>query len=116
MNLQSSLAIDARMWHIAGMDKEYVITKLREHEPELKAAGIVHLRLHGSLARGTATSASDVDLIAEFDISKHLSLLEMVGLENRLSDLLGATVDLSPQHTLKQPVATRAAHEAVLAF
>jgi predicted nucleotidyltransferase len=98
------------------MDRDYVITKLREHEPELKAAGIVHLRLHGSLARGTATAASDVDLIAEFDTSKHLSLLDMVGLQNRLSDLLGAPVDLSPEHTLKQPVAQRAANEAVLAF
>jgi predicted nucleotidyltransferase len=78
------------------MDKDYVITKLREHEPELKAAGIVHLRLHGSLA--------------------HLFLLDMVGLENRLSDLLGAPVDLSPAHTLKQPVANRAAIEAVIAF
>ena len=98
------------------MDKDYVITKLREHAPELKAAGIVHLRLHGSLARGTAKTTSDVDLIAEFDRSKHLSLLDMVGLENRLSDLLGAPVDLSPAHTLKQPVAQRATREAVLAF
>jgi predicted nucleotidyltransferase len=104
------------MWHIAGMDRETVITTLRVHASELKAAGIVHLRLHGSLARGTATATSDVDLIAEFDTSKHLSLLDMVGLENRLSDLLGAPVDLSPQHTLKPPVANRAAHEAVLAF
>lgn len=62
-----------------------MITKLREHEPELKAAGIVHLRLHGSLARGTATATSDIDLIADFDASRHLSLLDMVGLENRLS-------------------------------
>jgi predicted nucleotidyltransferase len=98
------------------MDKEHVITKLREHEPELKAAGIVHLRLHGSLARGTATQTSDIDLIADFDASKHLSLLDMVGLEIRLSDLLGAPVDLSPAHTLKPPVASRAAREAVLAF
>jgi len=93
-----------------------VITKLREHAPELKAAGVVHLGLHGSLARGTATAASDIDLIAEFDQSKHLSLLDMVGIENRLSDLHGAPVDLSPEHTLKQPVATQAAHEGVLAF
>ena len=98
------------------MDRQCVITKLREHEPELKAAGIVHLRLHGSLARGTATATSDVDLIADFDTSRHLSLLDMVSLENRLSDLLGAHVDLSPAHTLKPPVANRAAHEAVLAF
>ena len=98
------------------MDRDFVITKLREHEPELKAAGIVHLRLHGSLARGTGTASSDVDLIAEFDAKKHLSLLDMVGLENRLCDPLGAAVDLSPEHTLKEPVAQRAAREAVRAF
>jgi len=98
------------------MDRDDVITKLREHEPELKAAGIVHLRLHGSVARGTATDTSDVDLIAEFDATKHLSLLDMVGLENRLADLLGVPVDLSPEHTLKPPVSERAAREAVRAF
>ena len=104
------------MWHSADMDKEYVIAKLREHEPELKASGIVHLRLHGSVARGTASEKSDVDLIAEFDATKRLSLLDMVGLENRLADLLGLPVDLSPQHTLKRPISEKAAHEAVLAF
>jgi predicted nucleotidyltransferase len=57
-----------------------------------------------------------VDLIADLDGSKNLSLLDMVGLENRLSDLLGEPVDLSPAHTLKQPVANRAANEAVIAF
>jgi predicted nucleotidyltransferase len=103
------------MWHSADMDKDFVIAKLREHEPELKAAGIVHLRLHGSLARGSA-SAADVDLIAEFDATKRFSLLDMAGLENRLADLLGAPVDLSPAHTLKEPVAERARREAVSAF
>jgi predicted nucleotidyltransferase len=97
------------------MDKEQVITTLRRHELELKAAGIVHLRLHGSVARSERNS-SDVDLIAEFDPAKHLSLLDMVGLENRLSDLLGVPVDLSPAHMLKPPVAARATDEAVLAF
>jgi len=98
------------------MDRDYVITKLRDHEPELKAAGIVHLRLHGSLARGASTASSDVDLIAELDTAKHLSLLDMVCLENRLSDLLGVSVDLAPEHTLKKTVAERAARESVRAF
>jgi predicted nucleotidyltransferase len=44
------------------------------------------------------------------------SLLDMVGLENRLSDLLGVPVDLSPAQMLKRPVAERAAQEAILAF
>jgi len=97
------------------MDREHVIATLRQHEPELKAAGIVHLRLHGSVARGESRT-SDVDLIADFDPAMHLSLLAMIGLENRLSDLLGVTVDLSPAHMLKRPIAERAVHEAILAF
>jgi predicted nucleotidyltransferase len=68
------------------------------------------------LARGTASPDSDVDLIAEFDPARHLSLLDMVGIELRLCDLLGTRVDLSPAHTLKDPVRKRAAREAMLAF
>ncbi len=98
------------------MDKLTVISKLREHESELRAAGIVHLRLHGSVARGQASGASDVDLIADFDSSMRLTLIDMAGLENYLADLLGVPVDLSPSNTLKEPVREKAAREAVLAF
>ena len=54
--------------------------------------------------------------MAEFDASKRLSLLDMVGLENRLADILGVPVDLAPAKMLKEPVRERAAREAVLAL
>ncbi|MGD0628580.1 MAG: nucleotidyltransferase family protein [Terracidiphilus sp.] len=98
------------------MDKGQVIETLRRHEPELKDAGIVHLRLFGSVARGEATALSDVDLIADFDRSRRLTLFGMARLENRLSDLLGAKVDLSPAGSMKERVRGRALHEAVHAF
>jgi predicted nucleotidyltransferase len=98
------------------MDKSTVIAKLREYEPELKAAEIVRLSLFGSVARGEAPSQSDVDLMAEFDASKQFSLLEMVGLENRLADILGVRVDLTSARALKDRVRERATREAVLAF
>ena len=99
------------------MDRDQIIAKLREHAPELKAAGVVHLFLHGSYARGTAIhGSSDVDVIAEFDPGRRLSLVDMVAIENRLTDLLGVRVDLSSAKTLKEPVRNKAKREAVLAF
>lgn len=98
------------------MNREQVIAKLREHEPELKSAGIVRLSLFGSVARGEASAQSDVDLMAEFDTSKQFSLLDMVALENRLVDILGVAVDLATAKTLKNGVRERAVREAVLAF
>lgn len=42
-----------------------LIAALRAHEAELRAAGIRHLSLFGSVARGDAGAGSDVDLVAE---------------------------------------------------
>jgi uncharacterized protein len=98
------------------MDNGTILRTLRLHEPELRAAGIVHLRLFGSVARGEATALSDVDLMADIDRSKHLTLLNLVRIENRLSDLLGAKVDLSLADSLRGTVRERAIREAALAF
>jgi predicted nucleotidyltransferase len=111
------IAGNLAMCHIVHMDRDQIIAKLREHAQELQAAGVVHLFLHGSYARGTEIrGSSDVDVIAEFDPRRRLSLVNMVAIENRLTDLLGIRVDLSPDKTLKEPVRDKAKREAVLAF
>jgi predicted nucleotidyltransferase len=94
------------------MDRDAVIATLRAHERELKGAGIVRLSLFGSVARGEA--GNDVDLMGEFE--RGLSLLDLVGLENRLGDLLGARVDLVQENMLKERVRARVGQEAVIAF
>ena len=104
------------VWHSTRMQRPEIIEKLRAHRAELCAAGIVHLRLHGSVARGEASSNSDVDLIAEFEPGRRFTLIDMVKLESRLREMLGVKVDLSPANTLKEPVRRRAEREAVLAF
>jgi uncharacterized protein len=98
------------------MNKDDVITKLRAHESELKAAGIVRLAVFGSVARGDNSGTSDVDLLADFDKTKHYTLLTMGRLENRLADLLGTKVDLSSPEWLKESVKDQVLREAVLAF
>ncbi|MFZ0286449.1 MAG: nucleotidyltransferase domain-containing protein [Terriglobales bacterium] len=98
------------------MDRHYVIGLLREHEPELKSYGVVHLRILGSVARGDASPFSDVDLMADFDKSKRMTLVKIGSLQNRLADLLGAPVELSSSEWMREPVRSRALREAVLAF
>jgi len=98
------------------METRHVVQILRDHEPELRAAGIVHLRVFGSVARGEASSSSDVDLLAEFDKSKRLTLVTVGRLQSHLTDLLGANVDLSSPEWMKEPVRTHALREAVVAF
>ena len=99
------------------MNKSTIIAKLREHEGELKTAGIEHLLLHGSYARGTAVrELSDVDVIADFDGAKKQTLLGRVHLENRLSDILGLRADLSDRKMLRPEVLERAQRESVLVF
>jgi predicted nucleotidyltransferase len=98
------------------MDRSTVVAKLRSFELELKTAGITRLSLFGSVARGDSSPESDVDLMAEFDPHKQFSLLDMVRLENRLADIVGAPVDLTPARAMKDGIRERAAREAVLAF
>jgi hypothetical protein len=71
------------------VNKDQLIAKLREHEPELKAAGIIRLSVFGSVARGDNSTESDIDLLADFDKTKHYTLLTVGRLESRLADMLG---------------------------
>ncbi|MGD0436998.1 MAG: nucleotidyltransferase family protein [Bryobacteraceae bacterium] len=98
------------------MNRDEVISRLRAHEPELKAAGIVRLAVFGSVARGDNSPESDVDLLADFDRTKRYTLLTMVRLENRLAELLGTTVDLSSPEWLKESVKSQVLREALIAF
>jgi uncharacterized protein len=98
------------------MDKETIKAKLKAHEVELRAAGIVHLHLHGSVVRGEAQAGSDVDLAAVFDRSKVRTALNEVRLRNWISDLLHADVDLANRERLKEDIVGNFDREAELVF
>ena len=83
------------------MDRDQVIATLRAHEPALRDAGIVRLALFGSTVRGEQGSASDVDLLAAFDATRRISILDIVGMELDLAEMLGCKVDLVEEGTLK---------------
>lgn len=98
------------------MSRDQLLAALRAHEPELKAAGVVRLSLFGSTARGEQREGSDVDLLAAFDESKQLSLLDIIHIQNQIAGLLGVQVDLMEEGTLKPRVQSSVEAEAVRAF
>jgi uncharacterized protein len=98
------------------VDREDILSVLRDHAPELREAGLVHLRIFGSVARNQANDESDIDLLADFDRSKQITLVTLGSLESRLSMLLGMKVELSSPDWMKEPIRARAMQEAVVAF
>ncbi len=98
------------------MDRNRILEILRSHAPELQAAGLAHLRLFGSVARGEAKPHSDIDLMADFAPDARISLLAFSGFKVRLEDILGTEIDLSCTDWMKEPIRNRALREAVSVF
>ena len=98
------------------MEPEQVIGILRRHERELRAAGVIRISLFGSTVREDRHPDSDIDLLAAFDDSRRLSILDIVGIEQRIAELLGYPVDLIEEGTLKPRVRKNVEAEAVRAF
>ena len=98
------------------MDKHQIKAKILAHEDYLKASGIRHLTLFGSKARGDDTAESDVDLLADYDRNRRLTLFDKAGLEVELASVLMAPVDLCDRAMLEGYVRLRAEREAVLVF
>ena len=83
------------------MDKQTVISILLAHQTELQELGIDHFTLFGSVARDEAGADSDVDLLATFNKAKALSLLKVVGIQRKISEILGCPVDLGSTTAVK---------------
>lgn len=78
------------------MDSDQVLSVLRRHEAELRALGIEHISVFGSMATDTGTEESDVDVAVRlapgpvgFD---RLAMLTRI--EARLAELFGRHVDV----------------------
>jgi uncharacterized protein len=91
-----------------------VLAALRAQLPELHAEfGVKTLAVFGSVARDEAGPDSDVDVLVEFD--RPIGFLEFIGLQDRLTATLGASVDLGTFDSLKPRIRARALSEAVYA-
>ncbi len=82
------------------MNKNEALVRLRALEPELRNRGVRALFLFGSVARGEAGAASDVDLFFDDDPADPMSYLSVIGLERFIQEKIAAAVDLIPRDCL----------------
>jgi uncharacterized protein len=101
------------------MTRDAVIDILREHEPELKAAGVESVSLFGSTARGEAEPA-DVDVAVRlgerFSSGGFDYFYQLDQLEQRLSRMLGCRVDVIAEPVRKKPLQREIDRDRALAF
>ncbi len=95
---------------------EHIIATLRAQEAELRRAGIRHLSLFGSVARGDAEADSDVDLLVEFDPAAEMDLIRLVALERRIGEALGRSVDILPKPVENPRLRANVERDLVIAF
>ncbi|KAF5411304.1 MAG: hypothetical protein C5S38_09580 [Candidatus Methanophagaceae archaeon] len=64
----------------------------------LERYGAKKIAIFGSYARDEAKTESDIDILVEF--SERKSLLDLVGIEQELSDVLGVKADLLTEKSI----------------
>jgi len=77
----------------------------------LKRYDVRRAAIFGSMARGEATEASDLDLLVEFPRGK--SLLDLVQLEFDLTETVGASVDVVTYNSLHPLIREKVIQEQV---
>jgi len=89
---------------------------LRANQASLRARGVLHAAVFGSVARGEAQSASDIDILVDLEPGKPCGIFEYVRLQHDVADLLGRKVDLVERDALKPLLREQAMKDAVDVF
>jgi uncharacterized protein len=98
------------------MNREEIITRLRENEVALRQRGVAHAALFGSRARGEEGPESDTDIMIEFDPTACVTVFDYAGLKDYIAELFDGPVDVVNRDGLKPYVKPAATVDAIYAF
>jgi predicted nucleotidyltransferase len=97
------------------MLRDEAITKLKQHETELRQLGVEHLYLFGSTARGEAREDSDVDLFFDHPEGS-LGLFQLMDVKDTAARILGRKTDIMTRRSLHPVLRQRIEASALQVF
>jgi len=102
------------------MKCDEIISRLRAHEQELRAAGVTGLALFGSAARGEQRDNSDVDVVVKLSDEARREGFAYFGrldtLNRRLAEILEQPVDIVTEPIRKQSLRQEIERDRIVAF
>ncbi|MAT97197.1 MAG: hypothetical protein CL608_08645 [Anaerolineaceae bacterium] len=82
--------------------------RLQAQKPYLyEKYGVTEIGIFGSYVRGEQKTDSDIDILITLTDPPRISLLDLVGLEHYLSDLLERKVDVAIKKNLRKRIGKR---------
>jgi len=98
------------------MKRDEALQKLKEAEADLRAQGVAHAALFGSVARGENRPDSDIDIMVEIAPEIRIGLFQYVGIVQYIEGLFPVPVDVANREGLKPLVRPNAERDALYAF
>ncbi|MGO9024091.1 MAG: nucleotidyltransferase family protein [Beijerinckiaceae bacterium] len=98
------------------MKRDEIIERLRECEADLRAHGVTHAALFGSVARDEQRPDSDIDILVDLDPAIVATMFDYAGLKDYVASLFQGSVDVVDREALKPRLRPHAIADAIYAF
>ena len=98
------------------IDRDDSIEILTRNRSALQSRGVRRAAIFGSVARGEATAASDLDILIEIDPAVRMTIFDYVGVKRAIAALFPCKTDVVDAAALKPGLDRSAERDAVYAF
>ena len=98
------------------MKRDDIIQTLREREADLRAQGMCHAALFGSVARGEDRPDSDIDIMVDLDPAVVRTIFDYAGVKDFIADMFDRPVDVVSNEGLKPRLRPQVTADAIYAF
>ena len=98
------------------MNRDDVIRTLQQRESDLRARGVTHAAVFGSVARDEQRPDSDIDILVDLDPDVVVTMFDYAGLKAYVASLFRGPVDVIDREALKPRLRPSVIADAIHAF